>query len=144
MDTETEQPDTTPNPQEEFISSFNYIQRRAHSNAQNKGFWDQFQESYQILQEAGRQDLADALRVTHILKTLALVHEEVSEGASAWRENNKNDDKITDMSGLEVELGDAVIRIMDLAGKLNLNIAKAIIRKMDYNSLRERMHGKLA
>jgi NTP pyrophosphatase (non-canonical NTP hydrolase) len=38
---------------------------------------------------------------------------------------------------LEVELADAVIRILDLCGALELDLAGAMREKMQYNSTRE-------
>ena len=37
---------------------------------------------------------------------------------------------------VEVELADAVIRILDLSGKLDLDLMGAIKEKMEYNSTR--------
>jgi NTP pyrophosphatase (non-canonical NTP hydrolase) len=44
---------------------------------------------------------------------------------------------------LEDELADAVIRIMDLCGYLNIDLEAHILAKMQYNSTREKLHGKL-
>ena len=42
----------------------------------------------------------------------------------------------------EDELADAVIRIFDLAGQLNINLGLAILSKMTYNLQRPHKHGK--
>jgi len=52
------------------------------------------------------------------------------------------DDKLTTRKGLEVELGDAVIRIFDLAGKLKMQLGHAIVEKLSYNKTRPHKHGK--
>lgn len=44
-------------------------------------------------------------------------------------------------SGVEAELADAVIRIMDYAHARSLDIAGAIIAKMGYNRTRPMRHG---
>lgn len=46
------------------------------------------------------------------------------------------DDKLPHRPMVEVELADAVIRIMDLAGALNLDIGGAIAEKMAFNKIR--------
>ena len=64
-----------------------------------------------------------------------LIHSEISEALEGYRKGLL-DDKLTHRPALEVELADAIIRIMDLAGALNLDIAGAIIEKMDFNAQR--------
>ena len=46
------------------------------------------------------------------------------------------------LSSVEEELADAVIRIMDYAFGKDLDVAGAIVAKIEYNSDREFMHGK--
>lgn len=62
----------------------------------------------------------------------------VSEIAEAMEGHRKNlmDDKLPHRSQLEVELADALIRIFDLAGGLNLDLAGAFTEKMHYNASR--------
>ncbi len=62
----------------------------------------------------------------------------VSEVAEAMEGHRKNlmDDKLPHRSMLEVELADVLIRIGDLAGALKLDIAGAVIEKMNFNSNR--------
>jgi NTP pyrophosphatase (non-canonical NTP hydrolase) len=67
---------------------------------------------------------------------LMLCVSELAEGMEAHRKG-LNDDKIKHRPGLEVELVDCIIRIMDLAGALNLDIAGAFIDKMEFNRVRE-------
>ena len=57
------------------------------------------------------------------------------------RAGNPPDDKVPEFSGLEAELADVVIRIMDLEQKLDLNVGGAIVAKNKMNDGREHMHG---
>lgn len=66
---------------------------------------------------------------------LALVHSEVSEALEADRKGLM-DDKLKHRNGLEVELADAVIRIFDMAGGLNLDLGGALVEKLAYNDKR--------
>ena len=67
---------------------------------------------------------------------LMLVVTEVAEAMEGHRKGLK-DDKLPHRGMLEVELADAVIRIMDLAGGLDMDVAGAIVEKLAYNMSRE-------
>jgi NTP pyrophosphatase (non-canonical NTP hydrolase) len=73
---------------------------------------------------------------------LMLVVSELSEGMEAWRKGNRQDDHLPHRNGLEVELADAVIRIMDMSANLGLDVATAIVEKLVYNRSRPFKHGK--
>lgn len=66
---------------------------------------------------------------------LCLVHSEISEAMESHRKNLM-DDKLPHRKGIEVELADAVIRIADLAGALDLDLGEAIAEKLAYNASR--------
>jgi len=73
--------------------------------------------------------------VTEILAKLALVHSEVSEALEGVRKNLM-DDKLPHRPMIEVELADAVIRILDLCGHEGYDLAGAIQEKLAYNAIR--------
>ena len=64
---------------------------------------------------------------------LALVHSEVSEALEAFRENNK--------ANFEEELADTIIRVLDCAGGLGLDIEAAVRAKLEKNRQRGYRHG---
>jgi NTP pyrophosphatase (non-canonical NTP hydrolase) len=64
-----------------------------------------------------------------------LMVSEISEAMEGARKNKK-DDHLPNRPSEEVELGDAVIRIMDFCGYHKLDIAGAIREKMAYNKQR--------
>ena len=66
---------------------------------------------------------------------VALIHSEVSEAMEGGRKG-KMDDHLPHRKAEEVELADAIIRIMDLAGARKLDVAGAIIEKLAYNQQR--------
>lgn len=67
---------------------------------------------------------------------LALIHSEISEALEGDRKGLQ-DDKLPHRPATEVELADAVIRIADLAGAYDLDLAGAIVEKLEFNKERK-------
>jgi NTP pyrophosphatase (non-canonical NTP hydrolase) len=73
----------------------------------------------------------------HIVgEKMMLIVSEVSEAMEGYRKGI-NDDKLPSRKMVEVELADALIRIFDLAGALDLDIGGALVEKLVYNVNRE-------
>lgn len=73
---------------------------------------------------------------------VCLMHAELSEACEYLRiDKAAPSEKIPEFTGLEEELADVIIRIMSYSGRTGLNVAGAIIRKMDYNMERDYKHG---
>lgn len=104
-----------------FTTVWNLQELLVHEIAVEHGFWD--------------ADVSDG-------EAIALIHSELSEALEAFRHNNPPDDKLPEFSSAEVELADAVIRIMDFARAKGFRVAKAIIAKSAYNETRPYKHGK--
>ena len=66
---------------------------------------------------------------------LMLIVSELAEAMEGDRKGLKND-KLPHRLMLEVELADAVIRILDLAGGYGLDLGGAVIEKLKYNMSR--------
>ena len=94
-----------------------------HHTAKSKGFWEDGVE-----RNNGEM--------------LCLIHSEISEALEALRHGNPPDDKVPEFTGVETELADAVIRIMDLAHARGWRVAQAIEAKMKFNAGRPYKHGK--
>lgn len=72
---------------------------------------------------------------------IALIHSELSEALEAHRKDLPSD-HLLGTHGVDEELADAVIRIFDLAGKLQIDLGNVLIQKMLFNLNREPKHGK--
>ena len=103
-----------------FVESFNLMAKDVHATAVDKGWWEGERNDGEII---------------------ALMHSELSEALEALRHGNPPDDKIPEFSGVEVELADVVIRIMDMAPARRWRIAEAVIAKIAYNKGRAYKHG---
>lgn len=106
--------------EKQFISSFNYLIRKVYKNAVEKGWWDKERNTGEVI---------------------ALMHSELSEMLEWVRDGNPKSDHISEFSGIEEELADLIIRIMDYAGGNKLRVAEAIIAKYKFNLNRPRKHG---
>lgn len=106
-----------------FVRGWISLASDVHESARQKGFWEDGVE-----RNNGEM--------------LALIHSEISECLEELRKGNPADDKLPEFLGTEVELADAVIRIMDLAHARGWKVAEAIEAKMKYNATRAHKHGK--
>ena len=70
-----------------------------------------------------------------VSQKLALIHSEVSEALEGDRKGLM-DDHLPDLKMFDVELGDAAIRLFDLAGAKRSNLGRAFVRKLQYNQRR--------
>ncbi len=67
---------------------------------------------------------------------LALIHSEISEALEGERKNLM-DDKLPHRKMAEVELADAMIRILDYVGGFGYDIQGALEEKLEYNKTRK-------
>lgn len=103
------------------------LQNECHSRSVAAGWWN--------CPVTGEPSTLEYIQQTMVPQKLLLIHSEISEACEAHRKNAK-DSHLPHRSGVEVELADAMIRILDLAGGLGLDLGGAMVEKMAYNAQR--------
>ena len=116
-----------------FISAFNEMQCLVNENAVAHGF----------------HEGEEATDLNVLGNKMMLMVGELSEAHETIRKNDLDHpcEKDVDITALEEEFADVIIRIMDTAGELTragvpINLGRAIIRKHKYNVKRPYKHGK--
>lgn len=94
-----------------------------HQNAVDHGWWDM-----------GLENRNEA-------EMLALMHSEISEALEAIRSGNPLCDKKIGLTGVEEEMADVVIRVMDYCKVKGIDLERAIHIKHAYNVQRPHKHG---
>ena len=69
------------------------------------------------------------------------MHSELSEALEADRKGLQSD-HIEGFTGVEEELADVLIRVLDFAGHFDLRLAEALQAKIQFNLSRPFKHGK--
>lgn len=109
------------------------LQDSSHGNMLKAGWWMDLESGTDLIGE-----VRDGTRLGKALvaEKLCLTHSEISEAMEGHRKGLM-DDHLPHRSMVEVELADAYLRIADLAGALQVDLAGAVIEKMAYNAQRE-------
>jgi NTP pyrophosphatase (non-canonical NTP hydrolase) len=112
-------------PQDYTISqAANFLQEKCHKASYDAGWWH----------DAECNPTKD--NPLTFSNKLMLIVSEIAEAMEGDRKDCM-DDKLPHRKMAEVELADAIIRIMDLAGAYGFDIGGAIAEKMEYNKSRK-------
>jgi NTP pyrophosphatase (non-canonical NTP hydrolase) len=109
-----------PEESEEFCGAFDAIEEQVYCMAVEKGWWNGPRNDGELI---------------------ALMHSELSEALEAMRHGNPPSEKIPEFTGVEEELADVIIRIMDYSYSRGLRVSQAVVAKIAFNATRPIRHG---
>ena len=131
---------------EEISSTINDLSKSIYKHNSEVGWWDDLEklrsEMENVLDfiddEDHKSEVLNSINTSInliITQKLALIHSEISEALEGLREDLQ-DDHLPQYHMFVVELADALIRILDLAGAFNIPIGNIMMEKWDYNTKR--------
>ena len=132
---------------EELSSIINDLSQSIYKHNSEVGWWDDLDLKRGLIDRISKNDklsedtksevldnINTSITLIKILK-LALIHSEISEALEGLRKDLK-DDHLSQYDMFAVELADALIRILDLAGAFNIPIGNIMVEKWEYNTKR--------
>lgn len=108
--------------QRDMAAAINDIKDVCHDLARESGWWE----------GVPRPDVPTPVINTKLL----LIITEIAEATEGVRKDLM-DDKLPHRKMVEVELADAMIRLLDLAGAMGLDLGGAVVEKLVFNASRE-------
>lgn len=118
-----------------IMNAGNALVNAAHAASYEAGWWSGAVAAGSVVDFRAEVRTRTRFGIALVNEKIALIHSEVSEGMEGFRKD-KQDEHLPHRKSIEVELADAVIRIADLAGALQLDLGGAIAEKMAYNAIR--------
>lgn len=112
-----------------IADAINYTTNICHTAAHDSGWWKDLETGEDV------RTWPEKHLKNWVAAKLALIHSEVSEAVEGHRKN-KMDDHLKHHKMLTVEIADAIIRALDLAGGLGLPVGDALAEKLAYNAER--------
>lgn len=122
---------------ESLVQGWNQLADTIHAEVRVNGFYDAYDQLFSTLDEPEERE---QLKLMSVGQKLALVTSEVGELVEAFRKPRISKKLLTHTEA-EEEMADVVIRLLDLAAFLGMDIEGAMQAKLAYNRTRTYMHG---
>jgi len=119
-------------------SNLNDLAKQVHQVNKDKGFWDKKRNVGEMLMLV-TSELGEAMEAHRKGKFANWEAFEANQNKTA---NAPENFKKYIKDSFEDEIADALLRLLDMAAGLNIDLDKQIRTKLDYNRSRERFHGK--
>jgi NTP pyrophosphatase (non-canonical NTP hydrolase) len=120
------------------------LREEIYANNKQKGFWPEEGRNFGELLMLVTSELSEALEAHRIGKTADIAMFNKERMASPFHERAATIDAfvIHIKNSVEDEIADAVIRLLDMATGLNIDLEWHILAKLEYNKTRDHKHGK--
>lgn len=113
----------TPTPTGDPMTNLTRLASEIHADNRAKGFWDH------------ERPLTETTMLIVSELSEAVEEDRAGRGAVWYAENGKPE-------GIDIELIDALIRLLDLLGSRGVDVEELLAIKRDYNATRAAKHGK--
>ena len=117
------------------------LQEHCYRLADEKGFHEEGDAAHA---EGSNMQHYYVMRLALIMTEVAEAIEEVRSGREVTETyyNNSDPDVPAKPEGVPSELADIVIRVLDFAGEVGIDLAAMVEEKLNYNATRGHLHGR--
>lgn len=121
--------------QAEIKKQIEFLTDICHGAAAESGWWTDMKSGHSTRSPLyGIHGDRDSLKI-NVPEKLMLVVSELGEAMEGFRKN-KRDEHLPHRLNIEVEIADAIIRLLDLGGGIGLDVGGAVAEKLAYNMQR--------
>lgn len=120
---------------QQYADSICVLQSKIHYGNVRAGWWAEAHELQQRQFSGVDPALIEFMMMNVLAGKIALMHSELSEALEGLRKDQM-DDHLPHRKMVEVEFADAIIRILDTAEFMGLDVGAAIVEKLAYNAQR--------
>lgn len=127
------------------VNTLNELAKEIHQGNVEKGFWDKdrsFAETCMLIVS----ELSEAVEADRNASYTKFKNEKLKDvfpnGLEDGNIYNIEIFKIRVKDTVEDEIADTFIRLLDLCGRMDIDIESHILLKLQYNKTRPRLHGK--